>query len=132
MIDKADAPVSRHGLRVQPMVHVKNMAGSIDFYEALGGRVVFGSRDGDWALLDFQGSTFSLLARPPGDGMFEAVELHFTCPAGLDEIESQFREANPSAIERGVADEAFGRMLKLRTPDGMLIKILELERDLIE
>jgi len=120
------------GLAVQPMVHVQSMSKSIDFYAALGGRLVFGSRDGDWALIQFAGSTISLLAHPPGDGNFETVELQFTCPANLDHIESHLRAIDPTLIDRGTADEAFGRMLKLKTSDGLPIKILELQRDLIE
>jgi hypothetical protein len=39
---------------------------------------------------------------------------------------------DPAFVERGVADEAFGRMLKLQTSDGLLVKIIEIERDLVE
>ncbi len=120
------------GLRVQPMVHVDNMADSVAFYEALGGRIVFGSRDGDWTLIQFQGACVSLLAHPPGDGRLETVELHFTASSSLEELESHLTSIDPSYIERGVADEAFGKMLKLKTPDGLLIKIVALERDVIE
>jgi catechol 2,3-dioxygenase-like lactoylglutathione lyase family enzyme len=119
------------GLAVQPMVHVADMAASLAFYEALGGRLVFGSRDGDWALVAFGGGAISLLAHPPGDGRKETVELQFTCTARLESVEAQVKAVDPSFIDRGVADEAFGRMLKLRTPDGLLIKLLELEPGLI-
>jgi catechol 2,3-dioxygenase-like lactoylglutathione lyase family enzyme len=119
-------------LRVQPMVHVPKMADGLDFYEALGGRLVFGSRDGDWSLLEFNGTTLSLLAHAPGDGRMETVELQFTSATTLEEIQKRLEATNPSWIDRGVADEAFGRMLKLLTPDGLLIKVLELERNLIE
>ncbi len=120
------------GLTVQPMVHVAEMAPSLDFYQALGGRVIFGSRDGDWALVDFGSSKLSLLAHPPGDGKMETVELQFTCRASLEKVEAHVRASDPSLIERGVADEVFGRMLKLRTPDGLLVKLLELRREDIE
>lgn len=129
-----DAPLSAlepFALRVQPMVHVARMADGLDFFEALGGRRLFGSRDGDWSLLAFDGTTLSLLARAPGDGRRETVELQFTSATSLEEIQERLEATNPAWIERGVADEAFGRMLKLLTPDGLLIKILEIERDLI-
>jgi catechol 2,3-dioxygenase-like lactoylglutathione lyase family enzyme len=119
------------GLRVQPMVHVADMAASLEFYAALGGRLVFGSRDGDWALVAFGATTLSLLAHPPGDGRMETVELQFTASARLETVAAQVRAIRPEWIGRGVADEAFGRMLKLTTPDGLLVKVLELERDLI-
>ncbi len=127
-----DAALKGFGLRVQPMVHVESMAEGIDFYEALGGRLRFGSRDGDWALIDFDGASLSLLAHPPGDGKRETVELQFVSPTRLEILADHLASVAPQTIDRGVADEAFGRMLKLRTPDGLLVKVLELERDLIE
>jgi catechol 2,3-dioxygenase-like lactoylglutathione lyase family enzyme len=114
------------------MVHVEDMAKSIDFYQALGGRILFGSRDGDWTLMQFEGSTISLLAHPPGDGKLETVELQFVTATPLDALEAHVKSIDPKLIDRGVADEAFGRMLKLKTSDGLLVKILELERNLIE
>lgn len=123
--------VAGFGLRVQPMVHVPSMAEAVGFYEALGGELVFGSRDGDWALVSFGDSLLSLLAHPPGDGRRETVELQFTCTAPLEKVEAAVRAVDPSWIERGVGDEAFGRMLILKTPDGLFVKLLELERHLI-
>jgi hypothetical protein len=120
------------GLRVQPMVHVENMSESVAFFETLGGQIAFGSRDADWTLMQFQGSSVSLLAHPPGDGRFETVELHFTASSSLEELEAHVKSINPVLIDRGVGDEAFGKMLKLKTPDGLLIKIVELEREVIE
>ena len=124
--------MKRFGLKIQPMVHVANMSASLEFYEALGGQLVFGSRDGDWALIEFDGSMISLLAHPPGDGKRETVELQFTTKVMLEALQTHIQAIAPDFIERGIADEAFGRMLKLKTPDGLLVKILELERDLIE
>ncbi len=119
------------GLRVQPMVHVADMAASLDFYSALGGHLVFGSRDGDWALVRFGGSCISLLAHPPSDLNPEPVELQFVSDVPLEGVVANLETALPAAIERGIGDEMFGRMAQLRTPDGLVIKLLELERDLI-
>ena len=71
-------------------------------------------------------------AHPPGDGKRETVELQFTSAQPLEAVEAQVRGVDTAFIERGVADEAFGRMLKLRTPDGLLVKVIEVERDLVE
>ncbi|WP_425230591.1 VOC family protein [Sphingomonas sp.] len=125
-------PLAGFDLAVQPMVHVEAMGPALDFYEALGGRRLFGSRDGDWALLRFGTGTLSLLAHPPGPNGEGVVELQFTSRTPLDRIEAQLRATAPERIERGVADEAFGRMLQLRSPDGLIVKLLELDRDLIE
>ncbi len=131
MPSEAPPKAPNPALRVQPMIHVQNMPASIDFYQTLGGTLVFGSRDGDWALIQFGGSSISLLAHPPGDGKLETVELQFTSATKLEALEAHVKSIDPSLIDRGVADEAFGRMLKLKTSDGLLVKILELERDLI-
>ena len=119
-------------LQLQPMVHVANMADALRFYEGLGARIVTGSRDGDWVMLDFSGQRLSLLARPPGDGKMETVELHFSSREPLETIEQHMQAVDPQFIERGVGDEAFGRMLKLQTSDGLLVKIVEIEPDLVE
>ncbi len=118
-------------VRVQPMLHVANLRDSIAFYEAFGGKLVFGSRDGDWALMRFGDTTLSLLAHEPSAENPEPVELQFVSGQPLEAIEEHLQATNPAMIARGVGDEAFGRMLKLRTPDGLVVKLLELERDLI-
>ena len=119
------------GLRLQPMVHVADMAASLDFYAAIGGATVFGSRDGDWALVRFGGTFLSLLARPPSDLNPEPVELQFVSEVPLEGVMAHLESALPAAIERGIGDEMFGRMAQLRTPDGLVVKLLELDRDLI-
>ena len=119
------------GVRLQPMVHVEDMAEALAFYQALGAELLFGSRDEDWALLDVGGARLGLLAHPPGDGKRETVELQFTSDRPLEDIEARMRSLGAHHIERGVADEAFGRMLKLKTSDGLLIKVVEIKRDLV-
>lgn len=120
------------GLTVQPMVHVADMGDALRFYEGLGATRLFGSADGDWALLDFNGTRLALLAHPPGDGKRETVELQFACAESLEAVEARMREIDPAFIEREAGDEAFGRMLKLQTPDGLLVKIVEIARDAVE
>ncbi len=118
-------------LSVQPMVHVARLDTAIAFYELLGGRLIYGSRDGDWALIGFAGGALSLLARPGGPDNPEPVELQFVTRGKLEPIAARV-EAGGAVIAQPVTDEAFGRMLQLRTPDGLLIKLLELDRDLID
>jgi hypothetical protein len=101
---------------------------SVDFFEAPVAHVLFCSRDGDWTLLQCQDTQRGLLAHPTGDGRFERVELHFTATSPVEEIEAHGEAANPGRIERGAGDDAFGRMLKLKRTDGLLIKIADFER----
>ena len=119
------------GLRVQPMIHVADLGAAIDFHAALGGRLVVGSRDGDWALIGFGNTLVSLLAHRPSDLNPEPVELQFVSDVPLDGVVAHLEVAMPGAIERGIGDETFGRMAQLRTPDGLVVKLLELDRDLI-
>ncbi|WP_018263260.1 hypothetical protein [Methylobacterium sp. WSM2598] len=58
-------------------------------------------------------------------------QRHFASAEPLERLEAHLRLRAPDRIARGVADEAFGRMLTLRGPDGLRIKVLELDRGLI-
>ena len=119
--DAAGAP------RLQPMVHVEDMAAAVGFYEALGGVVRQGSRDGDWVLLDIGGGQISLLAHPPNPEQREGkVELNFAATGSLDDIERELRAAGVT-IARPASDEGFGRQLQVASPDGLLVKINELD-----
>lgn len=119
-------PPAVTGIRLRPMVHVEAMSSSLDFYERLGARVVQGSRDGDWALLELAGTRFGLLAHPPNPQQNEGrVELNFQAEQPLHEVEQQLRAAGMTPTQP-VTDTGFGRQLQLTTPDGLLIKIDEL------
>ncbi|MDT8914985.1 VOC family protein [Amycolatopsis sp. PS_44_ISF1] len=117
------------GIRLRPMVHVQEMSSSVAFYERLGAHVVHGSRDGDWALLELAGTRFGLLAHPPNPQQDEGrVELNFQADQPLHEVEDHLRAAGLTPTQP-VTDTGFGRQLQLTTPDGLLIKIDELQPD---
>ncbi len=118
-------------VRLRPMVHVADMPAAVAFYEQLGAHVVHGSRDGDWVLLQLGGGQLGLLAHPPNPEQDEGrVELNFQAPAGsLDALEERLRTGGV-AIARPTSDEGFGRQLQISSPDGLLVKIDELEPDL--
>ena len=52
-------------LRLQPLVHVEDMASAVHFYELLGGAMQEGSRDGDWVMMRIAGGELGLLAHAP-------------------------------------------------------------------
>ena len=115
------------GIRLRPMVHVADMAAAVAFYEALGAVVLHGSRDGDWVLLRLGEAQLGLLAHPPNPEQNEgAVELNFEATQPLDQLEERLRAAGVT-IARPTTDEGFGRQLQLSSPDGLLVKIDELE-----
>lgn len=117
-------------LQLQPMVHVEDMTASVSFYEALGASVEHGSRDGDFVMMRVGPSRFGLLAHPPNPEQNEGqVELNFETTETLETLEQRLRAANLT-ITQPATDEGFGRQLQVSTPDGLLIKINQLEQDL--
>jgi catechol 2,3-dioxygenase-like lactoylglutathione lyase family enzyme len=114
-------------LKLQPMIHVEEMAASIRFYEALGGRVLVRSRDDDWAQIALGDGEIGLLAHPANpEQSSDRVELNFTAEEPLAAVEERLRLAGVTIV-RGAADEAFGEQLQVETPDGLLVKINRLE-----
>jgi predicted enzyme related to lactoylglutathione lyase len=117
------------GIRLRPMVHVTDMPAAVAFYEKLGAEVVHGSRDGDWVLLRVAGGEIGLLAHPPNPEQNEGtVELSFQATAPLDLIEERLRAAG-APLTQPIQEVGFGRQLQLTSPDGLLIKIDELDPD---
>ena len=116
-------------LTLQPMVHVRDMAGTVSVLEALGGEVVLGSRDGDWVQMRIGGAEIGLLAHPPNPSQGEGdVELNFQSQTRLEDVEAGAVEAGVE-VAQPTSDEGFGRQLQLRTPDGLLVKINEIDPD---
>ena len=118
---------TKPALKLQPMIHVKDMAASIKFYEALGGDLVTQSRDGDWAQLALGGAEIGLLAHPANPEQHEGlVELNFESDEPLGALQERLKAAGVK-IALGAADEAFGAQLQIESPDGMLVKINHLD-----
>jgi len=117
-------------LILQPMVHVDDMPSAVSFYEALGARVEHGSRDGDFVMMLVGASRFGLLAHPPNPEQNEGrVELNFETTEPLDVVEQRLRAAQVT-ITHPATDQGFGRQLQVSAPDGLLVKINQLEPDL--
>ncbi len=117
-------------VRLQPMLHVEDMGKALDFYSKLGAIVLNGSRDSDWALLRFGTTELGLLAHPANPEQNEGnVELNFEYDASLEELEKKLRNAGVT-IARPTGDEGFGYQLQLESPDGMLVKINQIDPDL--
>ena len=120
------------GIRLQPMLHVQNMEQSISFFEALGGTVAFGSRDADWVLLRFGTTELSLLRHPPNTAQGDTeLELNFISSTPLEQVESCARQAGLQVI-KAASDEFFGRQMILKLASGLLVKVNEIERELVE
>jgi catechol 2,3-dioxygenase-like lactoylglutathione lyase family enzyme len=123
------APYQPVTVTLQPMVHVEDMHAAVVFYEALGARVLNGSRDGDFVLLAIGGSQLSLLAHPPNPEQDEGkVELNFETAEPLADLEQKLRDDGVTIV-RSASAEGFGEQLQIAAPDGLLVKINKLEPD---
>jgi catechol 2,3-dioxygenase-like lactoylglutathione lyase family enzyme len=115
------------GLQVRPMVHVADLGTSIAFYQQLGGEIIHGGQDSHWVLMQLGPIQIGLLARPPDATVGETdVELTFGARMPLAELEQQLHRAG-FPIAEVTTDRDFGEQLQVRTPEGPLIKIFQLE-----
>lgn len=81
-------------------------------------------------MLLINGQRLALLAHPPNPEQHEGrVELNFDTATDLAAVERDLA-ARGVDIAQSVTDEGFGRQLQVRSPDGLLIKINQLEPDL--
>jgi catechol 2,3-dioxygenase-like lactoylglutathione lyase family enzyme len=117
-------------MQFQPMVHVEDMAAAVAFYERLGAEVVHGSGADDWVLLQLGTTQLGLLAHPPRTEDGECtVELNFGAAGPLDDLERRLRDVGVPVAGLETHPD-FGDQLQVRSPDGLLIKITQLEPDI--
>ncbi|AGL20632.1 glyoxalase/bleomycin resistance protein/dioxygenase [Actinoplanes sp. N902-109] len=108
-----------------------DMAAAVAFYEALGGAIVHGDRDGTWVLMQVGTNQIGLVTRPPDPSRGEStVELNFSATMPLDRLERLLAERNITIVELRTDGEV-GTRLHVETPDGMPIKIHHVEPDLL-
>jgi hypothetical protein len=119
------------GLQLQPLVHVGDMAASVAFYERLGGELIHGDRDDEWVLMQVGTAQIGLVTRPPDASRGEStVELNFAATMPLDRLEQLLRDHDLQVVEVA-RDLDLGTQLHIETPDGMPIKIHQVEPDLL-
>jgi hypothetical protein len=119
------------GLQLQPMVHVDDMPAAVAFYEKLGGEINHGDRDGEWVLMQVGTAQIGLVTRPPDASRGEStVELNFAATMPLDRLEQLLRDHDLQVVEVA-RDLDLGTQLHIETPDGMPIKIHQVEPDLL-
>jgi len=122
-VPKPPAP----GLLFRPIVRVTDLAAAITFYEHLGAEVVHGGPEADYVLVQLGTVQVGLIAHPGWAGP-GAVELNFSAALPLDELERQLRGRGVT-VARSMHNTAFGPQLHVCAPDGLLIKIGQLEPD---
>jgi catechol 2,3-dioxygenase-like lactoylglutathione lyase family enzyme len=108
---------------MMPVVYVTNMERAIAFYETLGLRVSVKQRNDIWTELAL-GDAILALHRvdtlPSGSGR---IELTFLSEE-LDALSARLKAADVT-FERDISDEAFGRSMAVRDPDGLYVQINE-------
>lgn len=109
------------------IVYVTNMERSLTFYKALG--CVSKNEGGYWSELRMGETALALhlTDKLPNDGLW--VGLAMTAHKPLEEIISTLKAAG-LVITNEIADEAFGRSLIIRDPDGLGIQINEHDPEL--
>jgi catechol 2,3-dioxygenase-like lactoylglutathione lyase family enzyme len=110
-----------------PIVYVTDMARSLQFYQALGFTI---HHEGQmWSELRLGESRLALHGTDPLPTGPLRIELAFAAHISLEALTTQLQAADMT-IENEIVDEAFGRSLLLRDPDGLPLQINEHDPDL--
>jgi catechol 2,3-dioxygenase-like lactoylglutathione lyase family enzyme len=105
---------------LMPIVYVTDMERSVEFYSSLGFAVQH--RGDHWTELRAGDGAVLALHRAPESG----IELALASHEPLEAVAA----SQAAFVARGVADEAFGRSLVLRDPDGLMLQVNEHDREL--
>jgi catechol 2,3-dioxygenase-like lactoylglutathione lyase family enzyme len=100
---------------LMPIVYVTDMERSIEFYRSLGFTPLHESAH--WSELGAGDGARLALHLADGSGL----ELALTSTDALESVAA----AHADDLARGIADEAFGRSLVLRDPDGLRLQVNE-------
>ena len=117
-------------MKLMPIVYVTNMDKAIDFYTALGMKVGNKGRSAMWTELEMGDFLLALhyIDKLP-EKQIGRVELSMVTELPLEDVVNQIKE-NGLTLEREITDEAFGRSILVRDPDGLPIQINEHEVEL--
>ena len=108
---------------LMPIVYVRDMDESVDFYERLGFEVDIQSRSQNWTELK-AGESAVLALHSAEESKVGAIELSMVAEQPLERL------AEVATASRGIADEAFGRSIVLPDPNGLQIQVNEHDREL--
>jgi catechol 2,3-dioxygenase-like lactoylglutathione lyase family enzyme len=115
-------PAEGGSIEALPIVYVTDMDASLAFYRALGFEPQHvGST---WSVVAGAGTQLALHGATPGAQRARPLELAASSRVPLEEVVARATE-HGLEIVRGIADEAFGRSLVVRDPDGLDIQVNE-------
>ena len=112
-------------MKLMPIVYVTDMARSSQFYTALGLKGELQDRASMWAEFSLGDAVLALHRidkLPPA--LAGQIELAMVSNERLESVVERLRTAG-IVLEREIADEAFGRSIQVRDPDGLVIQINE-------
>jgi hypothetical protein len=116
-------------MKVMPIRYVADINASQRFYAVLGLDPDLSSRSGNWSELVAGGGILALhsqrQAATPDESM---LELCFVTEEPLEALVSRLE--SEGIDHSGIADENFGRLLRVTDPDGMVIQINEHDPEL--
>ena len=110
-------------MRPVTIVYVTDMEASLTFYRMLLPHAELVSQSPYWSELAFDGASIALHIT---DDVERGTQLGLALSADspLEEIENRLRSRGIT-LDRGIADEAFGRSMMIRDLDGLAIQINE-------
>lgn len=112
-------------MKLMPIVYVTDMERSSRFYAALGLKGDVQDRAAMWAEFTLGDAVLALhhIDQVPTP-LIGQVELAMVSDEPLETVAERLRAAGV-ALEREITDEAFGRSIQVRDPDGLVIQINE-------
>ena len=115
-------------MRLMPIVYVTDIAKALDFYTALG---LQGSKHSAmWAELSLGDASLALhYTNKLPEKQIGRVELAMVAPAPLEKLVERLKAVGVP-LECDITDEAFGRSIQVRDPDGLIIQINEHDPEL--
>lgn len=119
-------------MKLMPIVYVTNMAKAWDFYNALGLQGNGHTRSEMWSELALGDASLALhhIDKLP-EKQIGRIELALVAPAPLETLVERLKAAGVP-LEREITDEAFGRSIQVRDPDGLVIQINEHDPELYQ
>mgnify|MGYP001412080747 CR=1 FL=1 len=117
-------------MKLMPIVYVTNMDKAIEFYSALGLQIGVQGRSAYWTEMVMGDGVLALhfIDQLPKK-QIGRVELAMVAERPLENIVDDLKQ-NGLTLEREITDEAFGRSILVRDPDGLPIQINEHETEL--
>ena len=119
-------------MRMMPIVYVSDVERALTFYKLLGLEATNNPPSPMWAELRLGDATLGIHRVDALDSKHpNRVSLNFVSHVPLELLVERLR-AKGITPARDIADEAFGRSLVVRDPDGLLIQINEHDHTLYD